>query len=73
MELRTQTRTARTGLATPGEGHPVGAEHRVIGDRMRANDSANGKVPDEIVIGGALDAFPRHGFTATCVIGSRAL
>jgi hypothetical protein len=35
--------------------------------------SANGKTPDEIVIGGAFNTFPRHGFTAICGSGNRAL
>ena len=37
MKHRTLTHTARTRLAMPGEGHPVGAEHRVIVDRMRGD------------------------------------
>src|SRR5229473_8560370 len=36
-------------------------------------DSANGKAPDEVIIGWAFNTLPRGGFTALCVIGKRAL
>jgi hypothetical protein len=37
------------------------------------NDSSNGKAPDEVIIGGAFNTLPRHGFTAICGSGNRAL